>query len=201
MTTALAFEKAKTIWIAMDNGVTCENMKFPAARKNWLIEHQNYMVAVSGRTCDLHWVEEIVMADTAGKDKKESYFPNRIREFEEKLREKILGDENKGEDFDIEILVTTPYHIYFADHTLIFDEVEKYMAIGPGKKFALGAMSALYGRFGDTPQQAEDYLKDIYKSVVEFDSLTHPEFTARMFTPDEKNSGYVDVNTKKKKKK
>ena len=197
MTTALAFEKAKTIWIAMDNGVTCENMKFPAARKNWLIEHINYTVAVSGRTIDLHWVEEIVMSDTG----KESYFPNRKGEFEEKLREKILGDVDKGDDFNIEILVTTPYHIYYANSTLVFDEVEKYMAIGTGKKYALGAMSALYGRFGDTPQQAEDYLKDIYKSVVEFDSATHLEFTARMFTPDEKNSGYVDVNTKKKKKK
>jgi len=197
MTTALAFEKAKTIWIAMDNGVTCEDMRFPAARKNWLIEHISYMVAVSGRTCDLHWVEEIVMSDTG----KEFYFPNRIREFEEKLRERILGDENKGEDFDIEILVTTPYHIYFADSTLVFDEVEKYMAIGTGRKFALGAMSALYGRFGDTPQQAKDYLDDIYKSVVEFDTLTHFEFTARMFTPDDKEPEYADVNTKKKKKK
>ena len=196
MTTAIAFEKAKTIWIAIDNGVTCGNIKIPAARKNWLIEHTNYIVAVSGRIDHCHWVEYLVMSDTG----KESYFPNNIKGFEEKLREKILEDEHKGEDLNIEILVTTPYHIYYADSTLVFDEVEKYMAIGTGKELALGAMSALYGRFGDTPQQAEDYLKDVYKSVTEFDNLTHPEFTARMFTPsDIKGSDYVDVNTKKKK--
>ena len=194
MTTALAFEKAKTIWIAIDNGVMCENIKIPAARKNWLVEHTNYIVAVSGCINHCHWIEDIVMSDT-GKD---TYFPNNIREFEEKIRERIL----KGEctELSIEILVITPYHIYHADSNLIFDEVEKYMAIGTGKELALGAMSALYGRFGDTTQQAEDYLKDVFKSVTEFDNLTHPEFTARMFTPDDKELDYVDVNTKKKKK-
>ena len=122
MTTAIAFQKAEATWIAMDASVTEDNIRIPVKRKNWLIEHSDYIMAVSGVVNVIHAIERLVRKNEV--EKVESYFPDRIEDFEKELKELKSKSEAKSEDQEI-ILKTIP-----RDEALKL--IKKYIDKNPG---------------------------------------------------------------------